>query len=220
MTPPTTTADMQRYWTPTPADLPRVRAVAEHYWDSAMLPHRAWAIAALQQLSPVTSVLDLGCQCGPNLRLIREWFPETRLVGVDCNPHALAYGREWLPDAHFVDGAIPQVLTRWVEGTFDVVLSTYCLAYQSPDTILEAVRECLRLASTAVVLIEPMPNPEPDQLVVDGEGGRYVEWRHPYTLLVAQLVMETGIGRAMRWEPMAPYDTLTGALIITPAEAR
>lgn len=211
----TTTADTQRYWTPeTARDLANVEAVAEHYWNSAAEPQRTWAVAALQSLEPVTSVLDLGCQCGPNLRALHEWFPTMRLVGLDCNPHALAYGRTHLPSASFVEGSIPGALETWPDGAFDVVLSTYCLAYQSPDTICEALAHCLRIARVGLVLIEPMPNPDPEKLSVGGSG--YVEWRHPYGLLLGSLIGTTQTARTLRWEPMPRYDTLTGALIVMP----
>lgn len=213
----TTTADTQRYWTPTTSDLVNVEAVAEHYWASAAAPHRAWIVAALKLLgTDVHRVLDLGCQCGPNLRVLHDHDSTLQLIGLDCNPHALAFGRQWLPEAEFLEGAIPDAIARW-GGSVDVVLSTYCLAYQSPDTILDTLRHCLRLALKAVVLVEPMPNPNPEKIVVTGSD--YVEWRHPYPTLIAELVAETEVPRNIRWEPMPRYDTLSGVLIITPVEA-
>lgn len=210
----TTTADTTAYWTPTPADVPQLEATAAHYWESAAAPHRAWAVAAIRQLAGVRSVLDLGCQCGPNLRALQPWMPSVRLVGLDCNAHALGFGRRWLPEAEFVEGAIPEALAQWPDGAFDVVLSTYCLAYQSPETIIDALEACLRLARVGVVLIEPMPNPDPECITVNGSP--YVEWRHPYGVLLGSLVTKSGVPRTLRWEPMPRYDTLSGALIVTP----
>jgi len=209
----TTTADTQRYWTPTPADLPNVEAVARHYWDSAAAPHRAWVVAALAVLGDVQSVLDLGCQCGPNLRVLHDHYPHLQLIGLDCNPQALAFGRQWLPEADFLEGVLPDALTSWGDHSVDVVLSTYTLAYQSPDTIEAALAHCLRIARRAVILIEPMPNPDPER--IDVAGSDYVEWRHPYGVILGWLVTQHG-ARTFRWEPMPRYDTLSGALIITP----
>lgn len=209
-----TTAAVRDYWMPTPADLPHVREVAEHYWASAETPPRTWALAAVRGLGSVDSVLDLGCQCGPNLRVLHDAFPSMRLIGIDCNPHALAYGREWLPDAEFVEGTIPDALEAWPDRAVDVVLSTYCLAYQAPDTIGEAIKQALRIARRAVIIIEPMPNPDPERIETAGTG--YVEWRHPYGLILGALVSETHVPRTLAWVPWARYERMTGAFVVLP----
>ena len=43
-------------------------------------------------------VLDIGCGGGATGKLIKEKFPGTRVIGVELNPHAAAYARQFLDD--------------------------------------------------------------------------------------------------------------------------
>ena len=43
-------------------------------------------------------VLDVGCGGGATGRLIKEKFPGTRVIGVELNPHAAEYARQFLDD--------------------------------------------------------------------------------------------------------------------------
>lgn len=47
---------------------------------------------------PPGVVLDVGCGGGATGRLIKEKFPGTRVIGVELNPHAAAYARQFLDD--------------------------------------------------------------------------------------------------------------------------
>ena len=43
-------------------------------------------------------VLDVGCGGGATGRLIKEKFPGTRVIGIELNPHAAQYARQFLDD--------------------------------------------------------------------------------------------------------------------------
>ena len=211
----TDVADVRAYWIPTEADLPNVPATADRYWNSVSDPQRGWAVDAIRPLG-ASSVLELGCQCGPNLRALREAFPTMRLVGLDVNAHALAFGRERLPDVEFVEGAVPEALAAYSTGSIDVVLSTFCLAYQSPARIAFALFEALGVAKVAVVLIEPMRE-APTEVRVHGND--YVEWQHNYMDVVEQILNsrqwnDDQHGLQVRYDPHPPHDVLTGALVL------
>ena len=47
---------------------------------------------------PPGVVLDIGCGGGATGKLIKEKFPGTRVIGVELNPHAAAYARQFLDD--------------------------------------------------------------------------------------------------------------------------
>jgi len=44
------------------------------YWDSINHPHRALLIDQVQKYSP-ESALEIGCNCGPNLRVLADRSP-------------------------------------------------------------------------------------------------------------------------------------------------
>ncbi len=43
-------------------------------------------------------VLDIGCGGGATGKLIKEKFPGTRVIGIEMNPHAAEYARQFLDD--------------------------------------------------------------------------------------------------------------------------
>ena len=51
----------------------------EQYWGSRFHPHRFLMIEKLRRLMPITSLLEVGCNCGPNLWVIGGMFENVRL---------------------------------------------------------------------------------------------------------------------------------------------
>jgi trans-aconitate methyltransferase len=47
---------------------------------------------------PPGVVLDVGCGGGATGKLIKEKFPGTRVIGIELNPHAAEYARQFLDD--------------------------------------------------------------------------------------------------------------------------
>ena len=176
------TSQATAYWTPTAPDLPRVEKVARHYWESAAAPQREWAVQAVTAFGPdVRSLLELGCQAGPNLRALRAACPELQLTGIDVNAPALAAGRRFIAAARLegielLEGVVPDALAQWPADSVDVVLSVYCLAYVGPDRIDETLAASLQIARLGVVLIEPMLSPgHCDETTVQGSTYRHGE---------------------------------------------
>ncbi|MEO5765298.1 MAG: class I SAM-dependent methyltransferase, partial [Casimicrobiaceae bacterium] len=56
---------------------------------------------------PPGVVLDIGCGGGATGRLVKEKFPATRVIGVELNPHAAEYARQFLDDV--ICGSIDDV---------------------------------------------------------------------------------------------------------------
>ena len=42
------------------------------YWDSRDHPHRSLLVKCIAEFSPVSGILEIGCNCGPNLYLLAE----------------------------------------------------------------------------------------------------------------------------------------------------
>ncbi len=213
------TSQATAYWTPTPADLPKIEKVARHYWESAAAPQREWAVQAVTAFGPdVGSLLELGCQAGPNLRALRAACPAMQLTGIDVNAPALAAGRRFIAAARLEDielreGVVPDALTSWSADSVDVVLSVYCLAYVGPDRIDEALAAGLRIARLGLVLIEPMLTPgHCDETTV--AGSTYVEWRHDYLAVLQDVIAATGIHARVGWVTKPPVDRLGHVLVV------
>lgn len=207
-----------------PADMPLVRAVARHYWNSVTAPQRGWAIEAVALLGGAKSLLEIGCQSGPNLRALHAVWPQMQLSGLDVNAGALDAGRAFMADEGIADvdlaaGAVPDALVAMASKSVDVVLSVYCLAYLGPDRILDAVIESLRVARRAVVFIEPMIARGADPIERSGADSDYVEWHYDYVSLLDRAMDYDWPGKPERlrvapiWKP--PVALLNGMIIAT-----
>jgi ubiquinone/menaquinone biosynthesis C-methylase UbiE len=223
------TAQATAYWTPTPADAPNVAAVARHYWDSINSPQRFWVCEAVALLGGAESLLEIGCQSGPNLRALARVWPHMQLHGLDVNRAALEEGRRFAIEAGltrvtFHEGVVPDSLLSWAAQSVDVALSVYCLAYIGPDQIVTAVRHLLRVARKGIVLVEPMATAqEPaEEFAGDVQGSAYVEWRHDYLSILSELAEELPPGEELRAAvlPRQHVARLNGVVIATrqPAE--
>jgi SAM-dependent methyltransferase len=64
---------------------------------------------------PPGVVLDVGCGGGATGKLIKEKFPGTRVIGIEHNPEAAQYARQFLDDV--ICGGIEEIdLARHVDG--------------------------------------------------------------------------------------------------------
>jgi predicted O-methyltransferase YrrM len=161
-----------------------------NYQKSLGVRHRE-AITAIVAELQVTSVLEIGCHCGPNLVKLAEANPQLQAAGIDVNADAIAAGQAWVAQRG-LDTRVELAVRRFPEGTstvatgiVDVVLSCYSLAYVAFDDLDAALYEMGRLARRAVIIAEPMVLG--DQM---GSGRQelsgYREWTHNYE-------------RALRW---------------------
>lgn len=184
---------------------------AHAYWTSAHLAHRRVVLDVLEAAPDWDSLLELGCNAGPNLRLIRQAWPLAELVGLDVNEAALAEARAQraqgaLARVGLLQGTIPEELMGWPSQSVDVVLSVYALAYVAPEDLMRTLFEAQRIARTALVLAEPMP--APDLPTGQIPTAPRLEWCHDYA---ARL---TAWGCRVRiWPVTPPADALNAVLL-------
>jgi hypothetical protein len=185
----------ERFWT---ADRgPGTARWIQEYATSRDRPHRGPIVRAVQQLVTqmgCESVLEVGCHCGPNLHGIAQACPTLTCVGVDINRVAVDAGKQavgcrcgatLMPTTvcanrmHVYHAAFPTQTSHLATGCFDIVLTSYLLAYIGPRELPDALYELGRLARVAVVIAEPMvlSTPQADDTI---ERPGYVEWRHDY----------------------------------------
>jgi SAM-dependent methyltransferase len=96
--------------------------------------HDVWT----PEVSPGSSVLEVGCNAGTNLNRLRE-LGFDRLGGIEINPHALEELRRTYPelaaDADLVQGSIEAALGDLPDAAFDVVLSMAVLIHLHPTSV-------------------------------------------------------------------------------------
>lgn len=124
----------------------------EDYRLSAVHPHRSAVVEAVLSLSPL-SVLELGCNSGPNLTRLHEADPQVKLYGLEVNQDAVEVARRALPDAAIRRGSILEPLP-YEDQSVSVVLADAVLLYISPKEIDQVLDEMTRVAETGIVLVE------------------------------------------------------------------
>ena len=129
---------------------------AEDYFNSWEAPHRRELVNRLNE-SPFESLLELGCNSGPNLRALWEAGCRARLHGVDVNRQAVEYGR-----ARFSELGISSVtleerslydLHVFTER-FDVIIAVAVLMHIPPEGCQEVLQSALRLAKKRLVIVD------------------------------------------------------------------
>lgn len=185
----------------------------DHYWESWQDPHRQILVDLVRMVGPVRRVLEIGCNCGPNLRRLLAEDSQLRVVGLDCNAEAIEAGRARLNACGFgtramlMRGEFPQATLGWETGAVDVAVTCYAMAYVEPSALAIAISEMCRLAPRAVILMEPHSMGQPFAR------GQYIEWHHDYEMALKAVV------KGRRWwhyaiDPVAKG--LNAAFIIGP----
>lgn len=124
------------------------------YWESIKHEHRAALIKELRKLPLFTSVLELGCNVGPNLALIRNKFPDVELFyGIDANEAAIESAKEVLHDMLFHVGDIAKSLP-YEDKSVDLVIADAVLMYISPNEIGDVMQEINRIARTSIAIVD------------------------------------------------------------------
>lgn len=211
----TQTAEAATWWArPRGADNPGWIA---SYQKSLTSRHRTVILSAVQSMPGVTSVLEIGSHCGPNLMRIAQGCPAIeQLTGIDVNAEAIAAGTQWASTLglseriQFHQGRIPDTTGPLPDGCVDVVLSCYALAYIAPQDLDAVLYEMGRLAKRAVILAEPMTEgPVKGRVSLQG----YQEWAHDYH--AASKWIGTLRGCALRQASVdPPVDHLQTVLVI------
>jgi SAM-dependent methyltransferase len=145
--------------------------------------HRQTLMRSLARFEPFTSVLEVGCGGGANLRLIGSLWPTVALIGLDVNPPLLMAAKAALPTATLVSGDMAEI--PWPAA--DLVVSCYALAYVSPGQVPRVLGRLKAAARLGAVLMEPMPlGPVVASVRVPPAGDEPWGWAHPLPRMVAE----------------------------------
>lgn len=160
------------------------------YWDSREHSHRTFLLEKIAGFSPVASVLEIGCNCGPNLYLVARRFPDSRIHGIDINPEAIQKGRELLAGAGITNISLSinkaDELGQFPDKSFDVVFTDAVLIYIGRDKIRKVMAGMVRVARKGLVLLERYDF-GPENRDPCGLGIRYHDlWLRNYAALLKQ----------------------------------
>ena len=166
------------------------------YWDSQEHPHRAFLVERISKFTP-NSILEIGCNCGPNLRLLAKKFPDAKIRGIDINPMAVQKGNEWLAQegisyVKLLEGKADE-LGQFQDRSFDVVFTDAVLIYVGTDKIKEVMEEMIRITRRVLIFME-WHSFEPDHKDPYGLGVyHHGNWKRDYIALLKQFVREEQI---------------------------
>jgi hypothetical protein len=190
------------------------------YWDSREHSHRYFLMERISEYCPFSSLLEVGCNCGPNLYLLAKKYPYVNLSGVDINPKAIEKGREFLRAEDISNTRLSVAraddLSQFPDRSFDVTFTNSLLMYIGPDKIVRVVTEMLRVTRYALVLLERHCF-QPHRGDHDGLGVyRHNSWERDYVSLLSQFVPQeritvTGIPKGV-WPDSQRWQE-TGAVI-------
>lgn len=145
----------------------------EGYWEVRNHPATHLLLEKLDGLSPFSSVLEVGCNCGPNLFSIAKKFPAAKIKGVDINSNAISEGRKLLAKENIknVELLVGKAydLRQFSDKSFDIVFSKAVLTHIGPSRVHKVAEEMFRLAKQKIVLIEQWADESQD---INGDGKR------------------------------------------------
>ena len=164
------------------------------YWDSRNHSHRPFLMERISAFYPFSNILEVGCNCGPNLHLVAKKFPDVEIAGIDINPRAIEKGSEWFASEGIsnVRLAVGQAdrLEQFPDKSFDIVFTDAILIYVGPDKINQAIQEMLRVTCRVLILLE-RHHFEPDHRDPHGLGIYHQGlWVRDYIALLRQFVPE------------------------------
>ncbi|HUV45620.1 MAG TPA: class I SAM-dependent methyltransferase [Dehalococcoidia bacterium] len=180
------------------------------YWDSRSHNHRSFLLEKIAGFSPISSILEIGCNCGPNLYLIAQRFPGIEIQGIDINPAAIQKGNELFASKGIsnvkLSVAKADKLGQFQDKSFDVVFTDAVLIYIGRDKIQRTIKEMVRVARNGLILVERHCF-EPSNKDRDGLGIRYgILWQRDYVALLKQFVPKQQIRITKITEDIWPKD--------------
>lgn len=135
-------ADPRAYWT--------YRGGPDYFREQEDHPARslrsAWLADRIAGYRP-TSILEVGCGYGKQLRLLRERLPDAPLFGVDFSPSQIAEAGRYLADTGGIALALASGLhLPFPDRSFDLVLTSAVILHNPPPAAEQIRREVVRVA--------------------------------------------------------------------------
>ena len=138
------------------------------YQDSWNAPHRRLLVDHLRLLGGLESILELGCNSGPNLIAIsRAFSPPPRLHGIDINPRAVDEAQKFFAQQGWTHASVkrdvlPDALRSMPDRSWDCVIAVAVFMHLPSVEFEETLRQACRVARRHLVfmdlhLFHPLP---------------------------------------------------------------
>ena len=121
------------------------------YWDTKSQLHRTTLMNVLSKID-FSSILEIGCNCGPNLARVLEINKTIDIAGIDLNKKAIELAKKKMPNGDFRIGEVENL--PYKDKSFDIVLTDAVLIYVSRQKILKVKQEIERVAKKVIVMVE------------------------------------------------------------------
>ncbi len=129
----------------------------EKYWSGKDDVSNEYLIEKLSHVE-YDSILEIGSNCGNRLYNISRHNSDAKIVGIDINPIAIDKGNEWLHNDNIENVKLvlkrAEELNDFFDNSFDIVFSWATLIYVRPKLIQDTLKNMLRIARKAVIVIE------------------------------------------------------------------
>jgi ubiquinone/menaquinone biosynthesis C-methylase UbiE len=128
------------------------------YLNSVQHPHRLLLTNKIIHYQPMESILEIGCNAGPNLILLSTKIPSTALHGIDISKKSIEMGNIYIKEKeikniHLTYGKAHN-LKQFDNKCFDAVFSDAALIYIGPDLIFKVIDEILRITKKVCIFNE------------------------------------------------------------------
>jgi ubiquinone/menaquinone biosynthesis C-methylase UbiE len=101
----------------------------------------------------IKSILEVGCNTGFNLGMMKEWVPDPKRVwGCDVNEYNVHCVRERWPDIQAIYGSGFDLPFK--DRCFDLVFTSGVLIHQEPTDVEAMMQEIIRVSAKYVMAIE------------------------------------------------------------------
>jgi pseudaminic acid biosynthesis-associated methylase len=130
-------------------------------------------------------VLEVGCNRGHNLAVLKSLYPDTELVGIEPNQQAREIANRDFP---ILPADTRDLLFR--SGCFDLAFTAGVLIHISPGDLHQAMQEIARVSSAYILAIEYFAE-EDTEVTYRGNTGLLWKrdfWKH-YTFAVPHLTL-------------------------------
>jgi SAM-dependent methyltransferase len=161
----------------------------DSYWESRNHSHRKFLVNRISTYKP-ESILEIGCNCAPNLYLLAKKFPDIEITGIDINPMVIDRGLDYLHSEKVYNVRLQvynlKELAKCPSKYFDVVFTDSVLIYVHPKEIRETIKQMIRIAKRSVIMLERY---DTNLLGVY----RYGCWERDYVGILKQFINEKQI---------------------------
>lgn len=123
---------------------------------------------ALRTSITPSTIIELGCNRGLNLRVLQLLYPDAKITGLEINPHAAELAKRETP-ARVLNCSITEPIS--LSEQFDLVLVSGVLIHVNPQSLPQVYENIYKLSSKYVLLSEYY-SPQPVEIEYRGQHGK------------------------------------------------